>query len=231
MKALAGLGVAGLGAAEFGSAEFTHPVTIITGENGVGKSTILEAIAVNAGFDVNGGAYVDPQDSVESLLENPLEDSLRGAVSIRRGPLPMYGYFLRAETHFNVATDVWTQPSGWINHHQMSHGESVMHTIQDVFTDQGLYLLDEPEAGLSFIRQMAILAELYTLGREGSQIIMVTHSPILLAIPGADIWEFTDEGEFRRGLDVEETTAFRALRDFLDDPETIAEFMVDVTDM
>lgn len=103
-----------------------------------------------------------------------------------------------------------------------------MHIVQNAFVGKGLYLMDEPEAGLSFIRQMAILAELNFLAESGAQIIIVTHSPVLMAIQGAEIWEFSASGELHRGFDFEVTTAFRALRDFFEDPEEIAEYMMDV---
>ena len=201
--------------------DFRSPITVITGENGVGKSTLLEAIAVNAGFPIDGGPFTGKFNS----FENPL----RNVAKAHKGSMPMAGYFLRAESYFNVAATYGSEAPGWVNLHHMSHGESVMQIIQEGFVGAGLYLLDEPESGLSFIRQMAILAELHALAEVGAQIIMVTHSPVLLSIPSADIWEFDAEGDqLRRGLDVEETTAFRALRDFFEDPHEIAGFMVDV---
>lgn len=141
----------------------------------------------------------------------------------------MDGYFLRAESHFTVASEYQNSAPGVSNLHTMSHGESVMQVVQHAFHGGGLYLLDEPESGLSMIRQMTLLAELHAVAAAGAQIIMATHSPILLAIPGADIWEFSADGSMRRQVAVEETTSFRALRDFLSDPFEIAEFMVEVT--
>ncbi|ANE04971.1 AAA family ATPase [Corynebacterium crudilactis] len=200
--------------------DFRAPVTVITGENGVGKSTLLEAIAINAGFGTEGGEYTGKF--------NPFDNPLKNVAKAHKGPEPMRGFFLRAESYFNVAGTYQDEAPGWVNLHHMSHGESVMHIVQHTFVGRGLYLMDEPESGLSFIRQMAILAELHALSQSGSQIIIVTHSPVLMAIPGADIWEFSADSELRRGVDLEETTAFRALRDFFEDPEEIAEFMVDV---
>lgn len=204
-----------------GALDFRAPITIITGENGVGKSTLLEGIAVSCGFNDQGG----PFGASPAGRKNPL----RAVAGVTRGPRAMEGYFLRAESHFNVASEYGNNAPGVSNLHRMSHGESVMHIVREAFAGNGLYLLDEPESGLSTIHQLTLLAELHLCAQAGAQIVVVTHSPILAAIPGAEIWEFTADGGFHRGLDVEETTAFRALRDFLEDPEEIARFMVEVT--
>lgn len=201
--------------------DFRAPVTIITGENGVGKSTLLEGIAVSCHFNDYGGPFGDRPGS----RHNPL----RNVASVIKGNRPMDGYFMRAESHFNVATLQGDSAPGVSNLHKMSHGESVMQVVQEAFSGNGLYLLDEPESGLSMIRQLALMAELHMCAEAGAQIIMSTHSPILLATPGAEIWEFTADGGFSRGLEVEEAVAFRALRDFFDDPVGIADFMVEVT--
>lgn len=198
-----------------------RPVTLLTGENGVGKSTLLEGIAVSCGFNDTGGPF---GAEVRSRV-NPL----RHVATVRRGNRAMDGYFLRAETHFNIATEFGGSAPGVVDLHRMSHGESVMQVVQEAFHGDGLYLLDEPESGLSTIRQMALLAELHAVAAAGAQLIIATHSPVLLSLPGAEIWEFTADGGLLRSLAVRETTAFRALRDFLADPEGIAEFMVEAT--
>lgn len=204
-----------------GRLPFYQPITLITGENGVGKSTLVEGIAVSSNFNDYGG----PFGAEAKSRKNPL----RNVAAVTKGTRAMDGYFLRAESHFNVATEFGSSAPGVSNLHHMSHGESVMQVVQESFHGNGLYLLDEPESGLSMIRQMTLLAELHRAAQAGAQLVIATHSPVLLTIPGADIWEFTAEGEFRRGLEVAETTAYRALRDFLADPEGIAEFMVEVT--
>lgn len=199
-----------------------QPITLITGENGVGKSTLLEGMAVSCGFNAVGGPF-----GAEVLgRENPL----RHVATVNRSNRAMDGYFLRAESHFNVASLYGGNAPGGVNLHQMSRGESVMQVVQESFHGGGLYLMDEPESGLSTIRQMTLLAELHRAAAAGAQLVIATHSPVLLALPGADVWEITADGVLRRGLDVGETTAFRALRDFLADPRGIAEFMVEVTD-
>ena len=191
--------------AEFGLA-LTHPVTLITGGNGVGKSTLLEGIARSWGFDVEGGTWgVDRPGT---------HDPLYGALRLRTGPRAKAGYFLRGETHTRV-TEFGVR----------SHGESVME-LTSRFIPDALYLLDEPESGLSPVAQMALLAQLHALGQAGAQVIAVTHSPILLGVPGAEILEVGEHG-VDRGVAVEDTLAFRAMRDFLADPEGIAEYMAD----
>ncbi len=202
--------------------DFRRPITVITGENGVGKSTILEGIAVSCGFNDYGG----PFGAEKASRYNPL----RNIATIGKGHRAMDGYFLRAESHFNVATEFKDNAPGVSDLHQMSHGESVLKIVQESFHGNGLYLLDEPESGLSMIRQMTLLAELHHIAETGAQIVVATHSPVLMAIPGADIWEFTADGQFQRGLSLHDTTAFRALWDFLDDPVGIADYMVEVTD-
>lgn len=197
-------------------------ITLLTGENGVGKSTLLEGIAVSCHFNDHGGPFGAQLKS----RRNPL----RHVATVTRSNRAMDGYFLRAESHFNVATEFRDSAPGVVDLHQLSHGESVMQVVQESFHGRGLYLLDEPESGLSMIRQMTLLAELHRVAADGAQLVIATHSPVLLALPGAEIWEFTADGELHRGLDVAETTAFRALRDFLADPTGIAKFMVEVTE-
>jgi predicted ATPase len=194
-------------------------ITCLTGENGVGKSTLLEGIAVSCGFNSAGGAFT----SQVRERENPL----RGVAAVARGNRAMEGYFLRAESHFSVAGRYNRDHAG-VDLHRLSHGESVLHIVQESFHAQGLYLLDEPESGLSLIRQMTLLAELHQVAAAGAQIILVTHSPVLLALPGARILEFTTEGDMLE-LELEQTTSHRALRDFLADTRGIADYMVEVT--
>lgn len=191
--------------AEFGF-PLTHPVTVITGGNGVGKSTLLEGIARAWGFKVEGGPWgVDKPGA---------HDPMFGALTLRTGARAKAGYFMRGETHTRVT-----------EFGERSHGESVLE-LTSRFAQDALYLLDEPESGLSPVAQMALVAQLHAIGEQGAQVIAVTHSPIVLGIPGAEIVEIGEHG-VDRGLAVEDTLAFRAMRDFLADPHGIAEYMAD----
>ena len=191
--------------AEFGFA-LRRPITVITGGNGVGKSTLLEGMARAWGFTLEGGTW--------GVEKAGAHDPLYGVLTLTTGPRAKVGYFLRGETHTRI-----TEFGG------RSHGESVLELTSRLIPN-ALYLLDEPESGLSAVAQMALLAQLHALGEVGAQVVVVTHSPIVAAIPGAEIVEISDDG-VERNLAVEDTLAFRATRDFLADPHGIAEFMAD----
>ena len=199
---------------------FDRPVTFLIGENGSGKSTILEAIAVAFGFNAEGGSrnFRFGTRSSHSELNQYLQ-------LIRNARRPRDSFFLRAESYFNVATEIEQMdavrgPGGFVGPafgprrlHDQSHGESFLALVEHRFRGNGLYLLDEPEAALSPMRQMALLSRLHTLVRMNSQFIIVTHSPILLAYPDATILECSAEGLRRRAY--EETEHFHLTRDFL----------------
>ena len=168
---------------------FRSPVTLFSGENGSGKSTLLEALAIASGFNPEGGTrnyHFSTDDSHSELC-----GAIRLTRSVRR---PTWGYFLRAESFYNVATkeeEYSHGPGGRPQHfHEKSHGESFLALVQNTFRCDGFYLLDEPEAALSPQRQLTLLAEIDRLARDGSQFIVVTHSPILLGLPGAEILSF-----------------------------------------
>lgn len=190
-----------------------HPsVTFLVGENGSGKSTLLEAIAVAAGFNAEGGSRHFRFSTRASHSE--LHEYLR----LIRGPrAPNDGFFLRAESLFNVATEVERlgvdDSYGERPLHEQSHGESFLALITNRFRGEGLYLLDEPEAALSPMRQMSLLAIVRRLAQAGSQFIVATHSPILLAYPEAAILQFGAAGIER--VAYEETEHYRVTRDFL----------------
>ncbi len=201
-----------------GPLEFTTPVTVISGENGAGKSTLVEALAVGSGFNAEGGSR-HARMRVEQDSVSPLHEVL----TLRRRNAPD-GFFLRGESFYNLA--------GWYaglddsplpDLLEMSHGESLMAVIRRRFHGGGLFFLDEPEAGLSNLRQLELLGRLWHLADRGSQIILATHSPILLAIPGARILEVDSAGIHERTL--EDTEAFRAAREFTADPTGTAEYL------
>jgi len=198
-----------------------HPkVTFLIGENGSGKSTLLEAVAIAAGFNAEGGSR-NFRFSTRSS-ESDLHASIRLVRGVRR---PRDGFFLRAESYFNVATEIErldAEPSagptilpsfGGRSLHEQSHGESFFALVQNRFRRDGFYVLDEPEAALSPARQMAFLARLHDLVRMGSQFVIATHSPILMAYPQARLLELSDAGI--RDVAYEDTDHFRVTRDFL----------------
>ena len=174
-----------------GRVDFTHSVTFFVGENGSGKSTLLEAIAIAYGFNPEGGTRNYSFSTHDSHSE--LCHALRLTRGIRKAG---YGYFLRAESFYNVATkeeEYSRGPGGRPQHyHEKSHGESFLALAQNSFRANGFYLLDEPEAALSPQRQLTLLAEIHRCVKEGAQFIIATHSPILLGLPGAGILSFDD---------------------------------------
>ena len=195
-------------------------VTFIVGENGSDKSTLLEALAVAAGFNAEGGSRNFNFHTRASHSE--LHRYLRLARSQKR---PRTGFFLRAESYFNVATEIerldaidpgLLQAYGGKSLHEQSHGESFIALLKNRFTGHGLYFLDEPEAALSPTRQMAALVRIHDLVREGAQFIIATHSPILMAYPDATILGVTPEGV--APVRYKETEHYTITRRFLNDP-------------
>lgn len=203
-----------------GRVVFERPVTFFVGENGSGKSTLLEAIAVALGFNAEGGSRHFNFTTRASHSE--LHAALRCVRGITR---PRDGYFLRAESLFNVATEIERLDAvpapappiadgyGARALHEQSHGETFLALIQNRFRGGGLYMLDEPEAALSPMRQMTLLPIIHDLVVAKSQLIIATHSPILLSYPSAEILQFGPAGIER--VEYEETEHFRVTRDFL----------------
>ena len=197
---------------------FTHPVTFFVGENGSGKSTLLEAIAIAYGFNPEGGTRNYSFSTYDSHSE--LCSAIRLSKGIRHAG---WGYFLRAESFYNVATkeeEYSRGPGGKPQHyHEKSHGESFLALAQNSFKANGLYLLDEPEAALSPQRQRTLLMEIDRCVKEESQFIIVTHSPILLGLPGAEILSF-DEGRIHP-CTYEETDSYQVTSMFVNHREQI----------
>lgn len=197
--------------------DFERPVTCFVGENGSGKSTLLEAMAVSYGFNPEGGTKNYSFSTFDSHSE--LCDSLR---LIRGSRKARWGYFLRAESFYNVATAeaAYSQSGGTPQHlHEKSHGESFLATVQNNFRGGGVYLLDEPEAALSPQRQLTLLREIHTCAQTGAQFFIVTHSPILLGLPGAAILSF-DDGPIHP-IAYEETDSYQITSLFLSDRQRI----------
>ena len=176
--------------------EFNNDVTFIIGENGIGKSTLIEALAINAGFNPEGGSRnfnFKTHDSHSNLYED-----IKLIRSHRRNA---DGFFLRAESLYNVASEIDnTLDRSQINRnyggslHELSHGEGFLSLVKNRLTGNGLYIFDEPESGLSINTQLSLLIAIKELVNKNSQFIITTHSPIILAYPGADIFNFSENG-------------------------------------
>jgi len=190
-----------------------HPaVTFFVGENGSGKSTLIEGIAIKAGFNPEGGSkhFMSSHRPSESVLHR----HLRLARGARREKT---GFFLRAETMFNVSTEAEEyREYGWEDLHEKSHGEAFLWLVVNRFGDNGLFILDEPEAALSPSRQLAMLVRIHELVRAGSQFVISTHSPILMAYPEARIL-LLDAGGARE-VRYEETEHYSVTKRFLGNP-------------
>ncbi len=190
---------------------FDSQVTFLIGENGSGKSTLIEAIAVACGFNAEGGSKSFNFETLSST--SPLHEYLHVTRGYKR---PADGYFLRAESFFNVATEIDQRDlAAWYGGkslHAMSHGESFFTLLNERLLGGGLYLFDEPEAALSPTRQMAMLTRIHELVLDASQLIIATHSPILMAYPGATIFEIAD-GELRR-VEYEQTEHYQVTKRF-----------------
>lgn len=180
---------------QFESLELHPSVTFLAGENGTGKSTLLEAMAVAAGFNPEGGSKSFNFATRETHA--CLHEYIRLIRGVRR---PKDGFFLRAESFYNAATylekEVPTALSGYGGKslHQRSHGEAFMALLTNRFSGKGLYILDEPEAALSPNRQMAVLPVIHDLVNKDSQFVIATHSPIILAYPNARIYVLSEDG-------------------------------------
>lgn len=210
---------------------FSKDITIFAGENGSGKSTLLEAIAVSCGFNPEGGTK-NFQFSTRAT-HSPLCDRL--AVSKTRHERD--GFFLRAEGFYNLATNIEeldelpaaappiSQSYGGKSLHAQSHGESFLAVVQNRFSGNGLYILDEPEAALSPMRLLTLLCEIDALRKRNSQFLIATHSPILMAIPDAEVLWFSENGI--EPTDYRETEHFRVTKSFLDDPQRMLRVMLD----
>lgn len=203
---------------------FDPRVTYIVGENGMGKSTLMESIAVAWGFNPEGGTRNF------TFSTRPTHSNLHEYIRLIRGVrIPKDGFFFRAESYYNLASnidDLDHEPSfgppikdafGGKSLHDQSHGESFFAAFLHRFRGQGLYILDEPEAALSPFRQMAVLLRIHELVQQNSQFIISTHSPILMAYPNSTIYNLTADGMDVRSL--EETEHYIIMKEFLNNKE------------
>jgi predicted ATPase len=203
-----------------------HPaVTFIVGENGSGKSTLLEAIAVAWGFNPEGGTKNFRFQTRGS--HSSLHELLTLVKNVKR---PRDGFFLRAESFFNVATEIEQldkepAPSppiinsyGYKSLHEQSHGESFFALMMHRFGGNGFYILDEPEGALSPTRQLAMISRLHQLAQTQSQFVIATHSPMLMAYPNAWIYQITPRGMER--VEYKNTEHYVVAKRFLNDPDS-----------
>ncbi len=196
---------------------FDKSITFFVGENGSGKSTLLEALAVAYGFNPEGGTKNYSFSTYDS--HSKLHEAIRLSKGCRKAK---WGYFLRAESFYNVATK--EEEYADINHpsekyHEKSHGESFLALAQNQLKSNGLYLFDEPEAALSPQRQLTLLMEIYSCAKHGSQFIIVTHSPILLGMPHARIVSF-DDGKIHN-CEYEDTESYKVTEMFINNREQL----------
>jgi predicted ATPase len=190
---------------------FDAPATVLVGENGVGKSTLVEAIALAAGLNAHGGSR--NLRTAGHGTESPLADHLLLGWQRR----PRRDFFLRAETFLDTAAAYDRLGGRFAGLTSLSHGESVLGLLERLDGRGLLLVADEPEAGLSVTGQLAVLRRIQELIDEGAQVVLATHSPILPAIPGARIYELHDEGADQVAWD--ETDAAVLLRSFLAAPD------------
>lgn len=200
-------------------------VTFLVGENGVGKSTLIEAVAVAMGFNPEGGT------KNFSFSTNDSHSGLYNYMTVVRGiRRPMDGFFLRAESMYNAASYIDREDSdpdnggpriidsfGGVSLHKQSHGESFLSVVENRFGGNGIYILDEPEAALSPARLLRLMCNMKRLVDRNSQFIIATHSPILMAFPGAEVLELTEDGI--HSVSYKETEHYIITRRFLEAPE------------
>ncbi|MBQ3081444.1 MAG: AAA family ATPase [Clostridia bacterium] len=213
------------------SLKFSKNVTFFVGENGTGKSTLLEAIAVAFGFNAEGGTRNFTFSTRKSHSE------LCDHISIVMRQTPKDGFFLRAESLYNVATNIEEMDKspgflpplinsyGGVSLHDQSHGESFLAIVHNRFGGNGLYILDEPEAALSPMRLLTLMVEIDNLVKDNSQFIIATHSPILMAFPDAEIFEFSESGI--KSTDYKDTEHYRVSKSFLDNPNRYFKYLFD----
>lgn len=206
---------------------FSPEVTFFIGENGSGKSTLLEAIATRYGYNAEGG------NKNIKFATNDTHSDLHDYITLERGAAyPTDGFFLRAESFYNVATAIdrigVERAYGGRSLHAQSHGEAFLSLLQHRFQGDGVYLLDEPEAALSPQRQLSVLTLIRRLVYHHSQLIIATHSPILLAYPMARIYQFSQTGISE--IAYTDTEHYRITKDFLNHHERMLNLLISAED-
>ncbi|WP_245580302.1 AAA family ATPase [Arthrobacter castelli] len=199
--------------------ELDDGVTFLVGENGTGKSTLVEAVAASYGLGPEGGTIHSAHHTHRS--ESPLDDWI---TLVRRPGAPKWGFFLRAETMHGYYTFQHNLEGGH-DFHRMSHGESFLSVAGTYLTTTGFYCLDEPEAALSFSSTLALMGILADLAANGSQVLCATHSPVLASLPGATIHEMSEQGISRREWD--ELELVSNWRSYLNEPQRYLRHILD----
>ena len=210
------------------SLHLAAPVTFFIGENGVGKSTLIEAVAVGMGFNAEGGTRNFTFSTVQT------HSDLHEYLTLVKGPYrPRDGFFLRAESFYNVASNVdeldqiapLLESYGGKSLHEQSHGESFLALVRNRFGGKGIYILDEPEAALSPASQLELLAHIHRLAEDGSQLLIATHSPLLMTYPGAGLFEIGADGI--RQTDYRHTAHYQLTREILENPDRVYRNLLD----
>ena len=207
---------------KLGSLNLEKPVMFFVGENGTGKSTLIEAIAVAMGFNGEGGSrdfFFSTQDTHSELCDY---------LTISKSLWPKDGFFLRAESFYNTASYLEKNSTlvryGGVSFHEQSHGEAFLALAMNRFVGNGLYILDEPESALSPQRLMSLLVVIDELVKNNSQFIIATHSPILMAYPNAEILECSENGIHK--VSYRETEHYKITKQFIDMPERMVKYLL-----
>lgn len=199
---------------ENNSLSFDNPITILVGENGSGKSTLIEAIAISMGFNPEGGTRNS------SFSTKDTHSDLYDYLTITRSAYFKTGYFLRAESFYNTISyydEVSSDVRNYVSQHTKSHGESFLNTAKDRFKNNGLFILDEPEAALSINRLMSLICIIHDAIENNCQFIIATHSPILMSYPKALVYQLSDDGI--KKVNYKETDNYQVTKDFFNNPE------------
>ncbi len=209
---------------QFGTLRFHPDVTFLIGENGSGKSTVIEAIALALGFGPEGGTKNTQFTTAQTI------SPLHGCLQLVKGfAMPRDHYFLRAESFYNLATYMdevqYLEGYGGKSLHARSHGEAFLTTLSEKLRGDGLYIFDEPEAALSPNRQLTALATIHDLVKDCSQLIIATHSPILMAYPRAKIVLLDETGI--REVNYEDTEHYQVTKGFLNDYQRMLHYLLE----